>query len=440
MTLDEVSALLGVTATELRDWQRLGLIGQGDELGSEDVERARLIVFADRRGVPPADLARISGDQGDLLGPFVRWALRPGREVTVTPDEAAERAGIDRELLDRLWTAAGLRDQRHAFQEDVDALRLLKAAIDLGLPVDAVLQIVRVLADSSTRVAETMTRVFHLYVHEGFRAHGLSGETLMAATQSVADPMLDLVEPAVLYFHRKSWERANRDDMLLHLVEQTTTPSPVAGELHRTILFVDLSSFTSLTEAMGDAAAARIVERFSDMVRDTAAACDGQVVKQIGDEFMVVFATQTAAISFGVDIRQAATAERRFPALRIGAHAGTVLYRDGDYLGANVNLAARVTSAAARNQFLVTDALRSAVSRRDLDVVPVGRRDLKGVQEPVELFEVLAGDDPEGRHTDPVCGMELDEDSAEARLTWRDARLLFCSQRCLRLFLERSEG
>src|SRR5947208_8544432 len=120
-----------------------------------------------------------------------------------------------------------------------------------------------------------MTRVFHLYVHERFRAEVRSGADLMAATQGVADPMTDLVEPAVLYFHRKAWERANREDMLLHIVEDTTPVSDVPGELIRTVLFVDLSSFTPLTEVMGDAVAARIVARFSDMVRETALGCDG---------------------------------------------------------------------------------------------------------------------------------------------------------------------
>ena len=97
-----------------------------------------------------------------------------------------------------------------------------------------------------------MTRAVHLYVHESFRAEGMAGEELMRASQAVADPMIDLVEPAVLYFHRKSWERANREDLLLHLVEDMTPTSTVPGELVRTILFVDLCSFTSLTEEVGD--------------------------------------------------------------------------------------------------------------------------------------------------------------------------------------------
>lgn len=54
-------------------------------------------------------------------------------------------------------------------------------------------------------------------------------------------------------------------------------------------------------------------------------------------------------------------AEPQSPALHIGAHRGTVLYREGDYIGSAINLAARVASAAAGGQYLITEDLRDAV-------------------------------------------------------------------------------
>ena len=83
-------------------------------------------------------------------------------------------------------------------------------------------------------------------------------------------------EPAILYFHRKSWERANREDLILHLQEESTAP----GEFVRTLLIVDVSGFTSMTESVGDAAVARVLDRFSGRVRQTTAECNGEVVKQ----------------------------------------------------------------------------------------------------------------------------------------------------------------
>src|SRR5437868_9226296 len=234
MNRDDAAALLDVGADELRHWQQLGLLDGDDQLSQEDVERARLVCFVARRGIPADELARICNEQGDVLDTFVRWALRPGREAAFTPAEAAVRAGIDPETFDRLWAASGLRDQTEAYEEDIEALHLVATALKVGLPLEGLVQILRVLSDSLGKVSETMTRVFHLYVHESFRAQGLTGEELMAATHSLADPMIDLIEPAVLYLHRKAWERANREDLLLHLVEDTTPVSKVPGELVRT--------------------------------------------------------------------------------------------------------------------------------------------------------------------------------------------------------------
>ena len=436
MTLDDIVQFSGQTAEDVRQWQELGLVPKGDEFGAEELERIGLVSFAARRGIPPEEMARYCAEHGDWLDVFVRWAIPSGQGTAYDRDELARRAELDPDTFAKLMAAAGLRDRQYGYEDDLEAVRLIATALKFGFPLQPLLQIARVMSDSLGRVSEAMVRLFHVHVHEQFRAQGLSGPELMAATENLADPMSELVDPLVMYLHRKAWERANREDMILHLLEEAAPPSAEPGEIVRTILFVDLSSFTPLTEAMGDAAAARIVERFSDMVRDTAADCDGQVLKQIGDEFMLVFPDPQRAVSFGVGIQRAAAAEPRFPALRIGAQSGSILYREGDYVGANVNLAARVTSAAARNQFLVTDAVHQAVELEGINFHGVGSRSLKGVSEAVELYEVRTGDGRTLRAADPVCGMQLDEETSEARLAWEGRPLLFCSENCLRRFLE----
>jgi len=152
---------------------------------------------------------------------------------------------------------------------------------------------------------------------------------------------------------------------------------------------------------------------------------------------MVMFASPAAAVSFGRAIQARAGAEHRFPALRVGAHTGSVLYRDGDYVGAAVNLAARVTGAAARKQFLVTSAVRDELADQ-LDLASLGSRALKGVTDPVELFAVPSDGELAVRFADPICGMELDPASADAQLNWHGRQVLFCSADCLRRFVERT--
>jgi class 3 adenylate cyclase/YHS domain-containing protein/DNA-binding transcriptional MerR regulator len=438
VTLDELAALAGEPSDDLRHWQQLGLLpSEGDTTTAEAFERVRLIRFALNRGYTAERLAEIARTHGDMIGTFAGDAASRTGGPMCAIEEAAADAGIDADVFQRLRNVMALRDQRQAYAEDVDAIRLLKTALDTGLDPDLLAQILRVFSDATTKMADGAIRLFHFYVHEQLRASGGGeGADLLRLTNLVSEQTIPLVEPAVIYLYRKAWERAMAEDMMLHLAEEATAPAEVPGEFTRAFLFVDLSSFTPMTEAMGDAAAARVVERFSELVRDGAAHCSGQVVKQIGDEFMLAFAHGRSAVTCGLMIRTTAAAEPRFPALRMGAHVGSVLYREGDYLGTAVNTAARVAGAATRHQFLVTDAVRRQLDDLDVDVIAVGPRSLKGLSEEVELFELRRGGAQSTKVVDPVCGMELDEESAEAQLHWDAMRLLFCSEPCLRRFLD----
>ncbi len=217
--------------------------------------------------------------------------------------------------------------------------------------------------------------------------------------------------------------------------EECREEIPPTGQLVRAILFTDLSGFTPMTEAMGDHAAAGIVDRFSELVRDAAARHGGQVLKQIGDEFMVVFSGAGPTVACALDIERATSAEPNFSAVGSGAHLGPVLYREADCVGSNVNLAARVAAVAGPHQLVVTDAIRSgAAELLRVRFAFLERRPLKGLSEPIDLFLAEPLEERPTRMADPICGMELDPARAAAQLVWQGGRYWFCSPRSLQRF------
>jgi class 3 adenylate cyclase len=287
-------------------------------------------------------------------------------------------------------------------------LRVLTVALDTGMPAEALLQLVRVYNDALSRVAEAESRLFHFYVRDRLKAFGVTGGDLLAATETARAPLRELIGPTVMYFHDKALRRALRDDLVAHLAGGAGTEAGAEagsalgaaagaaagaaghaiGRTAVTVLFADLADFTIMTEVMGDGMAAALVDRFSELVREAAAGCGGRVLKQIGDEFMLAFTDAGGAVRCGLAIIAGAAAQAQFPDVRLGAHAGTALYRDGDYLGATVNIAARVAAQAARGQLLVTGAVRTAAGEEaEAWFEPVGARSLKNIAEPVELFE-----------------------------------------------------
>jgi class 3 adenylate cyclase len=121
-----------------------------------------------------------------------------------------------------------------------------------------------------------------------------------------------------------------------------------------TFVFADIAGFTALTEAHGDEQAAELVTEFCRAVQAELPASGGSQVKSIGDALMLRIPEPAAAIRLGLRIANGIMRDHGAPAVRVGLHHGPALERDGDYFGAAVNLAARVSGQAAGGEVLLT--------------------------------------------------------------------------------------
>src|SRR5260221_1605408 len=165
----------------------------------------------------------------------------------------------------------------------------------------------------------------------------------------------------------------------------------------RAILFADVSGSTALYELLGDKPAAKAIEGCLGELRVIVAKRDGQVVKTIGDEIMVVFGNPEAACNAAREMQQRMTALPPTAgvklAIRIGFHFGLVLEENEDFWGDGVNTAARLAGLAKAGQILTTGATANALAAiqranlRDLDAFTV-----KGKQDVVRVFELMCVD------------------------------------------------
>jgi adenylate cyclase len=74
-------------------------------------------------------------------------------------------------------------------------------------------------------------------------------------------------------------------------------------------------------------------------------------VKTIGDALMLSIPNPAAAVLLGLRITHELMLGHGAPAVRVGMHHGTAIEQDGDYFGAAVNLAARVSAEAGGGEF-----------------------------------------------------------------------------------------
>ena len=146
-------------------------------------------------------------------------------------------------------------------------------------------------------------------------------------------------------------------------------------------------SLERLTEEEGEEEALGAVERFVDSVENTLPD-EARVIKTIGDEVMIVGSDPAALTDWAVGF-QTLVDERPLP--RVGIHYGETLYRDGDYYGREVNLAARVAARAAGGEVLVTRPVVESAGGH-LEFEAIGEVRLKGFRQPTELFLAAAAE------------------------------------------------
>jgi class 3 adenylate cyclase/YHS domain-containing protein len=203
-----------------------------------------------------------------------------------------------------------------------------------------------------------------------------------------------------------------------------------------TFLFADIAGFTALTEAHGDEEAATLVADFCDAVRGELPAGAAHV-KTIGDAIMLRIPDPGEAIQLGLKITHELMPGHGAPAVRVGLHHGSAIEREGDYFGAAVNLAARVSGVATGGEVLLTGHTAALVPELEgVFYEPRGREALRNVRDPVELFAaVRAGEASEGDFPiDPVCRMAVDPDRAAGRLMHEGSAYFFCTLTCAGAF------
>jgi predicted ATPase/class 3 adenylate cyclase len=163
-----------------------------------------------------------------------------------------------------------------------------------------------------------------------------------------------------------------------------------------TFLFTDIEGSSRLEQRVGTRAYAQLRERHRELLRAAFAAEGGREQGTAGDSFFVVFPTAAGAIRAAI-VAQRALGVEPWPdgaaiGVRMGIHTGEAEMSGTDYVGIDINRAARIEAAANGGQIVVSDATRRlAQDRLDAGIgfVDLGSHRLKDF-EPLHLHQVTA--------------------------------------------------
>lgn len=141
-----------------------------------------------------------------------------------------------------------------------------------------------------------------------------------------------------------------------------------------TIVFTDLVGFSDWSLQAGDEATLRLLRRVAQVAEPPFLDAGGQIVKRMGDGIMVVFQDAVTAVRATIAAREAVKTvevDGYTPRVRAGIHTGRPQRIGGDWLGVDVNIAARVMERATRGGLIVSENTLQQIPQSELEALGV---------------------------------------------------------------------
>jgi adenylate cyclase len=170
--------------------------------------------------------------------------------------------------------------------------------------------------------------------------------------------------------------------------------SPQAQQ-KKVLLVLDVVESVRLMEEDEDGAVERWQQFVGHVVQEVLPACEGRLVKSLGDGLMLEFqaAQQCVAAAFAIlgysqEVNAGLGSACRMQ-LRLGAHVAGFVSDEHDIYGADVNLAVRLTTITRPGEFVVSAELREQlVEAVDGEIEDLGECFLKHISKPVRTYRV----------------------------------------------------
>ncbi len=167
-----------------------------------------------------------------------------------------------------------------------------------------------------------------------------------------------------------------------------------------TIAFTDIVDSTKLNGLLGDDRWMDVLHAHNDVIEEVTAEFAGTIVKNQGDGFMLAFPSSRRALGCALGVQHAIGERFNDPGspirVRIGLHAGETVREADDFFGHAVAYAARIASAAAGGEIVVSSLVHELIGQAGGfafgDPRPVELKGIEGIQ---LVYPVLDGADGE---------------------------------------------
>lgn len=355
------------------DFEAAGLL---DGLaGEERAARLRLLEHLANEGVGLEELRSAVAEDRLALVPvdIVLGGRYSAREIE-------ERTGVPAALLLRMRRLTGLTaaspDDAVFADEDIEMARSTKLFLDAGISDDALAQITRVLGESMSRLAATITASFA----ESFLNPGDTETDVALRFATLTEQLTPALTPVLTAAFKAHLRESVRRGMLGRAQLES---GQLLDQQHVVVCFADVVGFTRLGAEVDVQELGAVAGRLAELANEVSHP-PVRLVKTIGDAAMLVSTEEAPLVDAALSLVEAME-RAALPALRAGIASGPAQIRAGDYYGHSINLASRVTGVARPGSVLATKEVRDG-ALAEFAWSAAGRHRLKGVTGQVPLY------------------------------------------------------
>ena len=180
-------------------------------------------------------------------------------------------------------------------------------------------------------------------------------------------------------------------DVILDEVEEFLTGAKSGVDVDRvlaTVLFTDIVGSTERLSELGDRQWREVLASHDALAQRQVERYGGRIVVRTGDGLLATFDGPLRAIRSAIALRDAV--RRIGLTIRAGLHTGEIERTGDDVTGLAVHIAARVQASAQPNEVLISRTVKDLVAGAALRFGDRGTHELKGVDDPWQLYAVEA--------------------------------------------------
>ncbi len=372
LTEQELAERSGASAEQLLRLVDLGILVRQEDgaFRPADIQRVRLMASLEASGISPDDVGRAIR-LGHLSLSFLDLLFtNPQGYTSKTYQEICAEFGWSIDFVERAHEALGLPPPVAAERVREDDMHMFPAgqfALATGMSEAEVLRALRVYGENLSRIAQAESQLFHSYVEEPLLQSGMAEGQLLDVASQVSPGLRQNVEGLIWWLYHRHQEHA--------IIEHVAA-----------MVFLDLAGYTRLTEERGDEAAAELAAVLAGLVQRESRRRGGRPIKWLGDGVMFHFPDPAEAVLSSLELVERTPASGLPPA-HVGVNAGPVVFRDGDYFGRTVNIAARIAARAGPGEVVVSDEVARVCRPDGVRFDELGPVELKGVTRAVRLFQ-----------------------------------------------------